>query len=437
MLKDICIKLLEEKGLNDEKHKKRLNYELKEIDVLEEEEYFTGLYEEKAKFPQNENNLLVAFLLGLVDEFDIEQEPATSQGDWPDIDIDFMPEVRDYLKRDWAPKHFGQDNICEVGTYVTLGIKSAMLDMARVHEIPIEEIQPITSNMADKDDDGKPMSFEIACDLYPKFAAFCEQYPDVTEAAKSLAGKNKTGGVHAGGLIIANSKIADYIPLEVRSVTKDKPNGIICSAWTEGLAAQDLQPMGYIKYDLLVVDGLKQVAYGAKLVKERHGLDSISALPGQSDWSDIAYLNNKKALATANEGDMIGIFQFNSEGIRRMVKEGGVDSFDDLASYSGLYRPSAMRCLKKGTRVNIEGGYKSIENLKSGYDEVIYVNSQGKNKKTNKFVLHNNGKKRLVKIKTKSGKEMCCSFDHKILTEEEKFQKAKGLKIGQKIAVKL
>jgi DNA polymerase-3 subunit alpha len=108
------------------------------------------------------------------------------------------------------------------------------------------------------------------------------------------------------------------------------------------LNAQDLQPVGLIKFDLLVINNLLQIAYATDLIKKRHGLDHLWALPGSWDWSDISYLNDPKCIEMANSADLKCIFQFDSEGIRKMVKRGGVSRFDDLAVYSALYRPGPL-----------------------------------------------------------------------------------------------
>jgi DNA polymerase-3 subunit alpha len=112
--------------------------------------------------------------------------------------------------------------------------------------------------------------------------------------------------------------------------------------WTEGLNAQDLQPVGLIKFDLLVINNLMQIALACDLVKKRHGLPNICAEEGSWDWSDISYLNDPKALEMANKADLKCVFQFDSEGIRKLVKKGGVTRFDDLAAYSALYRPGPL-----------------------------------------------------------------------------------------------
>lgn len=341
-LLQLCEDGLKSKNLTDAQYKNRIELEVKEIDAQAEYEYLLDLHNKGAKFAQNENNLLVAYLLGLCDDFDIARPPIYVQGEFPDIDMDYLPLVRDYLKNEWAPRAFGRENICSISTYGTLGIRMALLDATKVYGIPKDEIQAITKNIDDKDDDNKDMTWDKAFELYPLLADYCKRHPEVADAAKALTDRNKSGGVHAGGLIISSKPIADFVPLETRSVTKENPLGVIVSAWTEGQATQDLQPVGLVKFDLLVVDGLKQIAQTCKLIRERHGLDRIWALPGQRNWSDTSFLNDPAALALANKGDTTCIFQFGSAGIQKLIKKGGVHSFDDIASYSALYRPGPL-----------------------------------------------------------------------------------------------
>jgi DNA polymerase III alpha subunit len=350
----LCGEGLRLRGLEgDAAHADRLRRELKELDAQGEWEYFLKLHDkfkaEKLIFPANEHNNLIDFVLGLAGSVDITKPSAFVQGESPDIDIDYLKKARDYLKRDWAAKTFGQEKICEIGTYGTSGIKSSILDMARIHGEPKDELQDITRNIKDKfsDDEGntQDLEWDDALEIYADFKAWCERNPEVTHAARILEGRNRSGGVHAGGLIISNVNIDGFVPLEVRSVKKENPNGVICSAWTEGLNRQDLGPVGLIKFDLLVISNLLQIALASRMIKERYPEmreKGICALPGDWDWSDTAYLDDPKALAMANKADLKCIFQFDSEGIRKMVKRGGVDRFDDLAVYSALYRPGPL-----------------------------------------------------------------------------------------------
>jgi DNA polymerase-3 subunit alpha len=355
-LAKLCFGSLEKRGLGkDERYRSRLMKEFKAIEQQGEYEYFLETYkklrekstvEYKMMYPGNPNNLLVGWLLDIAQTFDINKEYITVVGEQPDIDIDYIRVVRDYVKRDWAPAKFGREYICEIGTYGTSGIKGSILDMARVHGLDIHEAQNITVKIKDKfaDDEGntQELKWEDALKIYPELKAYLDKHPQVAKAAQLLQDRNRTGGVHAGGLIISSVPIDGFVPLEVRMVNKDHPNGVICSAWTEGLNAQDLQPVGLIKFDLLVINNLLQIAYATDLIKKRHGLDHLWALPGSWDWSDISYLNDPKCIEMANSADLKCIFQFDSEGIRKMVKRGGVSRFDDLAVYSALYRPGPL-----------------------------------------------------------------------------------------------
>lgn len=326
---------LETKGLG-QPYIDRLQSELKEIDAQNEHHYFLDLHQKKVRYPQNQNNLLVPYLLSVVDDFDITKPAAYSYGEFPDIDVDYLPMVRDHLKNKWAPDTYGVEKVSNIGSYNTFGIKSSLINMARVFNRSRSEVLEITKQLDLKDDEGKTLTWEKALELYPDLKKYCEANPDVADAARRLINRNNSMGKHAGGLIVSSKRIDNFIPL-----VKDK-DGTPLSAWVEGLHGQDLGPMGLVKFDLLVVTNLMQIALACKIVKERYNLTNICALPGQQDWSDVSYLNDPKSIDMANKGDLKCIFQFDSQGIRQMAKAGGVTSFDDLVAYTSLYRPGPL-----------------------------------------------------------------------------------------------
>ena len=289
------------------------------------------------KYPNNQNNLLICWLLDIVPNFDIDQDPVCEYGDLPDIDTDMLPCIRNYIKDEWAPKTFGEEYVCNIGNYTTYGIKSSLIDMVRVHGKDRGEILALTTKLLTKDDDGKTLTWESAMKTDPLLKKYCDENPDVAKAAEKLIDRNRGMGVHAGGLIISSIPLTDLVPLVKR---KDDPHA---SAWVEGLHGQDLQPVGLVKFDLLVISNLLQIANCCRLISERHGVEKICALPGQSNWTDVdMYRNDEKALAMANEGDLKCIFQFDSDGIRNLARLGGVTGFEDLVAYSSLYRPSTL-----------------------------------------------------------------------------------------------
>ena len=315
---------------------KRLKWELIEIEVQDEEEYFLDLHQKQEKKP-NTHNLLIPVLLGVCDSVDLNKEPAFKMGDFPDVDVDYLPIVRDYLKNEWAPKEFGVENVCSIGNYGTFGLKSSLIDMTRVHGYDRNEILKITTAMGLKDDDGQALTLDKALEMYPELRTYCDKYPEIEVAVRKLLHRNRSMGKHAGGLIICNSRIDNFVPL-VRGT-----DGNPVSSWVEGLHGQDLGPVGLIKFDLLVVDGLYQIAVASQYVKSRHNLQNICALQGDWDWSDTAYLNDPASMKMANEGDLKCIFQYDSDGIRTLAMKGGVDTFDDLVAYVSLYRPSCLQ----------------------------------------------------------------------------------------------
>lgn len=365
----MCVEGMTEKGLDSPEYKERLKQEVKELDAQAEHEYFVDLHSKKAKFENNENNLLIAYLLNLVDDFDINSPPVSIQGEFPDIDIDYLPQVRDYLKVEWAPEEFGRDNVCAIGNYTTYGIKSSLIDMAKVHDKDRNEILGLTTQLGLKDDEGKALTWNKALEQFPELGKYCEDNPDVADAAHRLLNRNRGMGMHAGGLIVSNQRINKLVPL-----VKGKDNAYV-SAFVEGLSGTDLGPLGLIKFDLLVVTDLKRIVTISELVKRNHPhITTISALEGSDDdWSDTSYLNDPKAIALADEGKLKCIFQFDSDGMREMVKKGGVTGFDDLPAYSALYRPGPLNMDMDKTYIRRKRGLEPVRNPVPDMDDDLHT----------------------------------------------------------------
>jgi len=341
---DLCVSSLKEKDLYDKEHQERLTLEIKEINSQSEFDYFSDLYEKKTEFKYNENNLLIPFLLGITNDFNIEKDVQWNYGEYPDIDIDFLPQVRDYLKGEYAKKEFGEEFICNIASYNTFGMRSALIDMARIFGKDDKEIKSITTKLAPKDEEGKELTWEQALEIYSDLKEYHEKNPEITDAATRLMHRNRSMGQHASGLIISELPIKDFVPLV------QGKGGSPASAWVEGLHGTDLGAVGLIKFDFLSLDGNMKIALAAKMALDcikgttNNISESICALDDQPSWSDTSYLNDKKALEMASKGDLEMIFQFDgSPGIRNLAKKGGVDSFDDLVAYTALFRPGPMK----------------------------------------------------------------------------------------------
>ena len=339
VLKNLCLENLKVKVSQDDYklYLKRLINELIQIEVQEETKYFLELYNICKKYDKNQNNLIVPWLLNICPDFNISEEANYKMGELPDIDIDYLPQVRDYLKNEWAINEFGREYVCNIGNYGTFGLKSTFIDMARVHGLDRGEILNITKQLRLKDDEGHALGFDKALELYPELKIYCEKYPDIALAVQKLLHRNRSMGRHAGGLIISSERIDNFVPL-----AKNAKDETCASAWGEGLHGQDLSPVGLIKMDMLVIDVLNQIALACKMIKERHDIKNISANVGEWDWSDLSYLNDEVCLKAASDGDLKGIFQFDGEGIRNLARHAKITSFDDLAALNALYRPGCL-----------------------------------------------------------------------------------------------
>jgi DNA polymerase III alpha subunit len=154
-LEVLCKMKMEEKGfINNPLYEERLAEELKEIKKLDDAVYFVKLFEREIKSTKNEHNALIPYLLGICDNIDIEKGVKYTDPEFPDIDVDFLPDVRSYLKDEWVPKRYGENYVCNISNYNTFGLKSSLIDIARTLGEDRTEILNITTKLGMKDDEG-------------------------------------------------------------------------------------------------------------------------------------------------------------------------------------------------------------------------------------------------------------------------------------------
>lgn len=372
-LSAICYSSLESKGLLSDKNNSRLKYELLELKKCGEEAvcYLLNLYDKKAKASENENNLLITYLLDICDFIDLEHEAEHTIPEMLDIDVDYIPKIRDYLKTEYTPKEFGVEKTCNIAVYGTYGIKSSMIDMTRIFGGDRQEVLALTKKIEMKDEEGETMSWDSALSMYPDLKKWSEKYPEIYQAARKLTHADidwdlfdfkdpphrvRNIGTHAGGVVIADRRIDEYVPI-IRG--KD---GVRQSAWQEGQNAQELSLFGFTKFDYLVIDALEKIALAIKFIRERHpGINKICAIPGGRNFSDESYLNDPKVLKYASKGDLNMIFQFDSSGIRELAKKCRVDKFEDMVALSALYRPSTMQVGMHEEYVNRKHGLSQYD----------------------------------------------------------------------------
>ena len=295
---------------------------------------------------------VVAYVLGIIDidplTYDLlfERFLNPERVSPPDIDIDFDDEGRQEVI-DYVVEEYGRKSVSQVITYGTMGAKTALRDVGRTLGIPLAEVNRIAKMVPDR----PGMSFKKALDpeVNPDFSdelAKLFDCPDVPtrkmmQFAKTLEGTARHTGVHACAVIIAPNNVTDYAPV---SVAKD-----------ETIVTQYDGPMaemcGLLKMDFLGLKTLSILKTSIKLVKENR---NIVVDPDNIDITD------EETYALYQRGDTVATFQFESDGMRKYLRQLKPTNIEDLIAMNALYRPGPM------------DNIPSFVNRKHGREEIVY-----------------------------------------------------------------
>lgn len=348
LVKSICQKRLKELNIDDEKYNSRLNEEyldlenwrsIKNVDMASK--LITKMNKGKTSETNNSGSL-VLFLLGISKVDPIEKglrirKINLIEGDCPDIDTDFDPRCREWVKNRIV-ELFGEKNVCSIGSYVGYKTRAVLIDVARALGLDVHEIEAITKEMDPlgkyqvEDEDGEEeetrldkMSFDDLKKQFPKLKKYLEDNPDVERHALILRNQVKNMGKHAGGLIISNLNLLEELP-----VFKDKKSGSVVSCWTEGLSGRELSNIGVVKFDILGSACLSIIKDCLDLIKESKGIEIKR--------SDVP-IDDKEAIEYCSKGDLIGIFQLENPATKEMVDDIGMNSLNDVSAITSLLRP--------------------------------------------------------------------------------------------------
>lgn len=257
---------------------------------------------------------------------------ALATGDCPDIDTDFDPRYRGWVK-ELIVKLFSEEKTCSIGSYQTYKTKAVIVDVSRALGLDVFAAMEVTKKMNSlmkvEDEDGEDtkiddMEWEDIQEIYPELKHYFLENPEVLEHCKVLRNQVKNMGKHAGGMIISNFNLQGKIP-----VVRDK-SGQVVSSWCEGQATHELSEVGLVKFDILGLSNLSVMADCVALIEKTRGKKLTKA--------DIP-LNNKEAIKFGCQKDLVGIFQFESPATKPIVDEVGVDSIFDISAVTSLLRP--------------------------------------------------------------------------------------------------
>ncbi|HWU75204.1 MAG TPA: DNA polymerase III subunit alpha [Rhodanobacter sp.] len=292
----------------------------------------------------------------------------------PDFDIDFCMDRRDEVI-DYVAQKYGRDKVSQIITYGSMAAKAVLRDSGRVLSMPYGQVDRLAKMVPPRPLDltlsdalGRSEKSKKETDRVVR--EFCDAYEQDEEAralidlALSLENLTRNAGKHAGGVVIAPTPLTDFAPL-------------YCEAGGGGVVTQydkdDVEAVGLVKFDFLGLRTLTIIDWAVKAINARRAkageqaLD-ISALP----------LDDPRPYELLKKAQTVAVFQLESSGMQRMLKDAKPDRFEDIIALVALYRPGPMDLIpsfvaRKHGREEVEYPDPRVEPiLKETYGIMVY-----------------------------------------------------------------
>jgi DNA polymerase-3 subunit alpha len=362
-------------GVSEEDYRERLSFELGVIERMKYPGYFLIVadfiqWAKSQGIPVGPGRgsgagSLVAYSLTITDLDPIrfglifERFLNPDRVSMPDFDIDFCQDRRDEVIR-YVQSRYGRDQVAQIITFGTLQARGVLRDVGRVLQMPYGQVDKLTKLVPQNP--AAPVTLAAALASEPKLQAFRDEDPVVARAfdiAQRLEGLTRHASTHAAGIVISDRPLSELVPL-YRDPKSDMPVTQFNMKWVE--------PAGLVKFDFLGLKTLTVLDLAAKLLKQRGIELDIGRIP----------LDDKKTYEMLGRGDVVGVFQVESQGMRRALVDMRADRFEDLIALVALYRPGPMAniptyCARKLGEEEIEYLHPSLEPiLKETFGVITY-----------------------------------------------------------------
>ena len=241
----------------------------------------------------------------------------------PDIDIDFDDDGRGEVLK-WVVNKYGKKRVAHIITFGSMAAKSAIRDVARVHQFPLADADRLAKLIPERPGTKLADAFKEVKEL-ANIKKEKSEAGDVLNFATALEGSVRNTGTHACGIIIGKEDLDNYVPI---STVKNSELDFVTQY--DGNHVEDI---GLLKMDFL---GLKTLS----IIKD--AIENIKLSKGINIDIEKIDLSDKKAYETYSNGETVGLFQFESPGMQKYLKELKPSSFEDLIAMVALYRPGPM-----------------------------------------------------------------------------------------------
>ncbi len=242
----------------------------------------------------------------------------------PDIDVDIQDTRRDEVIQ-YCVEKYGTERVANIATFGTMAARAAVRDVARVLQVPYSEADRI-AKLIPQPVQGRhiPLATSIVKD--PDMKKEYETNPTakrVIDFAVRLEGTIRSHGVHAAGVVIAPDDIVKFAPLEMAQ------KGVVATQYP----MSPIEELGLLKMDFLGLSNLTVINNALRIIKKvyKNAID-LNAIP----------LDDEKTFGLLQSGDTTGVFQLESAGMKRYLKELKPTEFEDIIAMVALYRPGPM-----------------------------------------------------------------------------------------------
>ena len=277
----------------------------------------------------------------------------------PDFDIDFCQDRRDEVIR-YVQNRYGRDQVAQIITFGTLQARGVLRDVGRVLEMPYGHVDKLCKLVPQNP--AAPVTLAKAIEGEPKLQAERDSDPRVKRAfdiSLKLEGLYRHASTHAAGIVIGDRPLAELVPM-YRDPKSDMPVTQFSMKWAEAA--------GLVKFDFLGLKTLTVLDTAVKLLKQRNVALDLAAIP----------LDDKKTYDQLSRAEAVGIFQLESQGMRRALLDMRPDRFEDIIALVALYRPGPMAniptyCERKHGREKPEYIHPKLEPvLRETFGVIVY-----------------------------------------------------------------
>lgn len=265
----------------------------------------------------------------------------------PDIDTDFCIKRRDEVIR-YVSEKYGRDKVSQIITFGRMKARAAIRDVGRALALPLPYVDKIA----------KAIPFGLTINQALETPEFSNIYnadkeaKKLVDSAKGLEGLSRNASIHAAGVLISKEPLMNYVPLQ-----KMSNNEIVAQFEMNSLA-----DIGLLKMDFLGLRNLTVMEEAVKLIKKTKGIElDLNKLP----------LDDKKTYKLLQNGRTYGVFQLESSGMRRYLKQLKPERFEDIIAMIALYRPGALSGGTVDDFIRVKHGRKKVHYMHPALEEIL------------------------------------------------------------------